>query len=253
MSWLLATLGGRPCAEPLKLQSAATQTPLLELFTSEGCSSCPPAETWFSELKDSPKLWKEFVPVALHVDYWDHLGWKDPFSSRTFSERQSKYAAAWRKESIYTPGFVWNGTEWRGWFGQQELPRPPRPKVGILAANSEDLKRWTVEFEPAMTNVISYDVRAALLGFALTSKVTAGENKGRVLAHDFAVVSWLERPLHKNGTTHRGEFVFPQTPSLGAKRTAIAIWIEPRNRIGPVQALGSWLSDTNAAVEQRKK
>src|SRR5437773_2365288 len=126
LSRVFAMLGGLTGAEPLKLQSAESQTPLLELFTSEGCSSCPPAEAWFSKLKDSPKLWKDFIPVAFHVDYWDHLGWKDPFSSKTFSERQGKYAAAWQNESIYTPGFVWNGTEWRGWFNREELPHTVR-------------------------------------------------------------------------------------------------------------------------------
>src|SRR5439155_14929782 len=183
----LAAIGGLTSAEPLKLRSAETPTPLLELFTSEGCSSCPPAEAWFSKLKESPKLWKDFITVAFHVDYWDHLGWKDPFSSKTFSERQGKYATAWQNESIYTPGFVWNAIEWRGWFNREELPRAAGPNVGVLTATSDDLRRWIIQFEVTTTNLIAYDVRAALLGFALTSKVTAGENKGHVLTHDFAV------------------------------------------------------------------
>lgn len=253
LSCVFATLGGLRGAEPLKLQSGQMQTPLLELFTSEGCSSCPPAEVWFSKLKDSPKLWKDFIPVAFHVDYWDHLGWKDPFSSKQFSERQGEYAAAWQNESIYTPGFVWNAIEWRGWFKGEELPGSPRPKVGVLTATSEDLKRWTVEFESALVNRISYDVRAALLGFDLTSKVTAGENKGRVLTHDFAVISWVESSLNKHGNTYRGEFVFPLKVSLVPKRTAIAIWVEPTGSIGAAQALGGWLSDTDAAVGPSRK
>ena len=213
---LFATIDGLTGAEGLKLQSAETQTPLLELFTSEGCSSCPPAEAWFSKLKDSPKLWKDFIPVAFHVDYWDHP-WKDPFSSKRFTERQGKYAEAWQNESIYTPGFVWNAIEWRGWFKREELPRSARPKVGVLTATSDDLRQWMIKFEPTTTNLVSYDVRAALLGFDLTSKVTAGENKGRVLTHDFAVLSWVESSLNKHGNTYHGEFVFPQKLELGAQ------------------------------------
>ena len=58
-------------------ESGVTRTTLLELFTSEGCSSCPPAEKWLSQLKSNPDLWKKIVPIAFHVDYWDHLGWRD--------------------------------------------------------------------------------------------------------------------------------------------------------------------------------
>ena len=63
-------------------ESGPQRTHLLELFTSEGCSSCPPAEAWLSKLKADPRLWKDFVPLAFHVDYWDHLGWRDPFAAK---------------------------------------------------------------------------------------------------------------------------------------------------------------------------
>src|SRR5437868_3719162 len=69
-------------------QSGEDQTVLLELYTSEGCSSCPPAEQWMTQLKNAPGLWKSFVPVAFHVDYWDYLGWKDVLSSPNYSQRQ---------------------------------------------------------------------------------------------------------------------------------------------------------------------
>src|SRR5262245_10264750 len=96
-------------------QSPDRRTALLELFTSEGCSSCPPAEAWLSRLKESPCLWKDFVPVAFHVDYWDRLGWEDPWGSRAYSQRLQSYARSWRNDSVYTPGFVLNGKEWRAW------------------------------------------------------------------------------------------------------------------------------------------
>src|SRR5437867_2256011 len=82
-------------------QSAREQTALIELYTSEGCSSCPSAETWLSRLKESPGLWKDFVPLAFHVDYWDYLGWRDLWASKSFSDRQRAYAKQWRSDSIY--------------------------------------------------------------------------------------------------------------------------------------------------------
>src|SRR6059036_4275966 len=91
---------------PLTFQSSGKQPALIELYTSEGCSSCPPAETWLSRLKESPGLWRDFVPMAFHVDYWDYLGWRDPWAAQEFSDRQRAYAQSWRSRRIYTPGFV---------------------------------------------------------------------------------------------------------------------------------------------------
>src|SRR6266704_4718971 len=79
----------------LTFQSSGKQTALIELYTSEGCSSCPPAETWLSRLKESPGLWKDFVPLAFHVDYWDYLGWRAPWASKSFSDRQRAYTKQW--------------------------------------------------------------------------------------------------------------------------------------------------------------
>src|SRR5260370_670544 len=90
-------------------QSATERTALLELYTSEGCSSCPPAEAWLSGLKKSPGLWKDFVPLAFHVDYWDYLGWRDPWAERGFSDRQRAYAENWHNENVYTPAFAPEG------------------------------------------------------------------------------------------------------------------------------------------------
>src|SRR5690242_10629700 len=95
-------------AAETKFESGPQQTALIELFTSEGCSSCPPAEAWMSSLKDNPGLWKNFVPLAFHVDYWDRLGWRDRFASRQWTERELHYASLWKSESVYTPCLVQN-------------------------------------------------------------------------------------------------------------------------------------------------
>lgn len=139
-------------AKQIRFQSATNRTALLELFTSEGCSSCPPAEAWLSRLKSDARLWKDFVPVAFHVDYWDYLGWRDPFGTAGYSERQRTYAAHWKSRSVYTPGFVLDGKEWRGWFSRDELPRASSQPTGTLTASSNDGKQWSLRFEPVAGN-----------------------------------------------------------------------------------------------------
>src|SRR5215470_11757488 len=129
MIWLAA--GYIFASEPKTFESSDTQSSLIELFTSEGCSSCPPAEKWLSRLKSNQELWKKIVPLAFHVDYWDHLGWRDRFAKPEFNSRQQHYAAAWGGDSVYTPGFVVNGKEWRGWFGGDVTPTSST-KVGVF-------------------------------------------------------------------------------------------------------------------------
>src|SRR6478609_8524746 len=111
---LCILLGGPLAAAARHLESGTTQTTLLELYSSEGCSSCPPAEAWMASLRDAPGLWRDFVPVVFHVAYWDRLGWRDRFASEQFTQRQYAYAARWRSDSVYTPEFVANGEQWRG-------------------------------------------------------------------------------------------------------------------------------------------
>ena len=96
-------------AEQIQFQSGTNRTVLLELYTSEGCSSCPPAEAWFSRLKSNPRLWKDFVPVAFHVDYWDYLGWRDTLASPEKSQRQYDYAKARGDMDVYTPQAIVDG------------------------------------------------------------------------------------------------------------------------------------------------
>ena len=229
-------------ADAIQFQSGTNQTALLELYTSEGCSSCPPAETWLSRLKESPKLWKDFVPLAFHVDYWDYLGWKDPFASKVFTQRQHDYAAHWRSRSVYTPGFVLGGKEWRDWGVREELPRASRIPAGVLTARSEDGRRWTLRFAPAAESLASsFDFHAALLGFDLITDVKAGENRGRKLQHDFAVLALAEIAAARDGGAHAGVLSLNVPPAGSPKRTALAAWVTTRKKPEPLQSLGGWL------------
>ncbi len=232
-------------AEPIQFQSSTNRTPLVELYTSEGCSSCPPAESWLSRLKSNERLWKDFVPVAFHVDYWDYLGWRDPFGAADYSDRQRAYAAAWKSRSVYTPGFVLDGAEWRGWFNRDELPRASKQPAGTLTASSDDSKRWLLQFEPVARNSPALDFHAVLLGFDLTSDVKAGENRGRKLQHDFVVLTLTRAAPKRSGDLFQAELSLLPPSRFSMKRLAIAIWVTRHNDLSPLQALGGWLPPAN--------
>src|SRR5712672_3020028 len=187
--WLAA--GYIFASEPKTFESGDTQSSLIELFTSEGCSSCPPAEKWLSALKSSSDLWKKAVPVAFHVDYWDHLGWRDRFAKPEFTSRQHRYAAAWGGDSVYTPGFVVNGKEWRGWFGGNGIPTTSI-KVGVLRVSLGDGGKLTATFVSETTQPRTLTLNVALLGNDLESDVKRGENSGRKLRHDFVVLELIK-------------------------------------------------------------
>ena len=236
----VATVNGQ--STPLTFQSSGKQTALIELYTSEGCSSCPPAEAWLSRLKESPGLWKDFVPLAFHVDYWDYLGWRDPWSTKSFSDRQRAYAKQWRSDSIYTPGFVLNGKEWRDWWGRKDGPKLGVAKAGVLTVSSSDMNRWQVSFAPANTTRADYEVHAALLAGGLSSNVKAGENRGRLLNHDFVVLTFLKASLVRSGDVAQGTFIFNKQQSPAESDLALGVWITPAGRFEPLQATGGWLA-----------
>jgi hypothetical protein len=227
-------------AASVTFQSSETQASLLELYTSEGCSSCPPAEKWFSSLKTSSALWKDFVPVAFHVDYWDYLGWHDPWASGEFTDRQHAYARAWRSDSVYTPEFALNGKEWRAWSRSRSFPTSTA-KPGILKVTSADLKNWAVTFAPTTASGETYEAHAALLASGLTSNVKAGENKGQRLEHDFIVTRLKSLLLSSDGNKAQGSFELALPKGDLAKSSALAVWVTRSGSLEPLQATGGWL------------
>jgi hypothetical protein len=218
----------------IQFASGPGRTSLLELYTSEGCSSCPPAEAQLSQLKNKPGLWKTFVPVAFHVDYWDRLGWRDRFSSPQWTARQSRYASLWQSESVYTPAFVLNGRELRGGPGSVSWPNDI---AGTLKATSADGKTWSIEFHPSRSDSAQWEAHVALLGAGISSKIGAGENSGRKLEHDFVVLNLQEVPLESG----RARLTIAKAPAA-VPREAVAIWITRRGELAPVQAAGGWLA-----------
>ena len=94
--------------------SKSAQTVMIELYSSQGCSSCPPAERWISQFVDDDSLWRDYVPIVFHVDYWNDLGWIDVFSNAENSKRQRAYYAQKKIKSVYTPGLIINGKRVEG-------------------------------------------------------------------------------------------------------------------------------------------
>lgn len=220
-------------------ESKATRTHLLELFTSEGCSSCPPAEAWISKLKNESRLWSDFVPVAFHVDYWDHLGWRDPFASRLWTARQTEYSSQWKNNSVYTPGFVLDGQEWK----DRNVPSASADAVGVLKITFTTADRLTATFEPATGAPRVYEIHLARLGFALSTDVKAGENRGRKLQHDFVVLSLANETM--SGGSRELRLPAVTSKRSGESRGAVAAWVTEAGRIEPIQVVGGWLPEEN--------
>src|SRR5438132_945606 len=233
---LLLFFGDVLCADDVVFESGPKKVQLLELFTSEGCSSCPPAEASLGRLVNDRRLWREFVPVAFHVDYWDRLGWKDPFASAEWTKRQRLYAANWNAESVYTPAFVLNGREWR----DASVPAINSEGPGVLKATVRYDNSVLVQFEPGKEKKTDLEVYFARLAFGININVRAGENNGRSLRHDFVVLS-LD---HQKLASSPQEFHLPSSAPENASRpnrTALAAWITRAGDIAPLQAIGGWL------------
>jgi hypothetical protein len=237
MIWLAT--GYILASEPKTFESGDTQCSLIELFTSEGCSSCPPAEKWLGALKSSSDLWKRAVPVAFHVDYWDHLGWRDRFAKPEFTARQQRYAAAWGGDSVYTPGFVVNGKEWRAWFGGSGMPTTST-KVGVLRVSASDDGKVSATFAPDTAQSRPLALNVALLGNDLESDVKRGENSGRKLRHDFVVLQLANSEMTNQGNLWTGTDLL-SINSGSDKATALAAWVRSGETAQPIQATGGWL------------
>lgn len=234
----VALLLGASPAERLVFTSQARQTSLVELFTSEGCSSCPPADRWLSGLSSHAGLWRDFVPVGFHVTYWDYLGWKDRLASEAYTARQRAYADAWGDYRVYTPGLVVDGAEWRRWSGG--LPRRPDRLSGVLSAEALEDGRVVVRFSPPESDAGPWTAHAALLGFGVTSRVQAGENRGKILRHDFVALGLAEGALAPRGSRHAAVLRLPK-PLAEAPRRGLAVWVTRAGDHRPVQAAGGYL------------
>ncbi len=156
--------------------SATPVAPIrVELYTSEGCSSCPPADRWFSALKDD-----QILALAFHVDYWDDLGWPDRFADARFSDRQRKVAARFARNVVYTPSAVIDGAEWH--WRTASIPAARAPSIPMTVVLETTPQGLSVSAKASTGKLY-----AAVTESELHTRVRSGENAGSTLRHDHVV------------------------------------------------------------------
>ena len=176
--------------------SGPARVALLELYTSEGCSSCPPADRWMSQLKAQGFKANQVIPLSLHVDYWDYIGWRDPFANPGFSSRQRQMARLAGAGVVYTPQVMINGRDFRNWYSSGSFNRqlealkqaPASANIQLkLSKTVPDRLDAYVSVSGQKDNLVLY---LALYENDLWSSVNAGENSGVKLHHDYVVREW---------------------------------------------------------------
>ena len=193
--------------------SLPPQPVVVELFTSEGCSSCPPADQLLTSLANSKENSAIIIPLGFHVDYWDDGGWKDRFSSHRYTARQEQYSGRFRLNSVYTPQMVIDGR--KQIVGNEDAAvrdairraaGQPKPARVTITAAPGDMLAIAVEMPPPSSNTVNpvpaeADVLLAITEDELTTAVKGGENTSRTLHHSAVV-----RELRAVGSVTNGKF-----------------------------------------------
>lgn len=240
MKWLLL-IAGMACsisvqADTVRFESGTKQKVMIELFTSQGCSSCPPAEEYLNSFSTHPDLWKKYIPVALHVDYWDYLGWKDKFSKPQHSSRQREYARINRTRTVFTPAFFVNGINWRPGFWKKP-PAPAQREVGNLKVKVSGNK-VTASFKEHGKTAEKLELTIVVAGMDLRTKIERGENSGRYSKHSFVLLGQRKLAKQKSGDWS-GQL--PDLKNFNAGRYALIAWVSQAGLPAPIQATGGYL------------
>ena len=225
---------------------------VVELFTSEGCSSCPAADALLGEIVSRARRdGRRVFGLAFHVDYWNGLGWRDPFSDASYTHRQSEYGRMLGLRSIYTPQMIVNGSrEFVGSDGararasiQEALGRPARAAVRI-ATNWVGERKLMVRFEVLWVGGVRADSAAAYAAAVqdgVVSHVIRGENHGRTLHHESVVRAFQSVPLDANG---RGEVQLEIPGSVALDRASLIAFVQDQRRLEILGATQKELTDT---------
>jgi hypothetical protein len=171
------------------VRSATQVPPVVELYTSEGCSSCPPADQWLSALKSNGDI----VAMAFHVDYWDRLGWRDRFASPAFTQRQAREQEHNGADFSYTPQVVLDGADHKRWYRNAGLQPEPqsRPLATVQLALTRDGSRYTAVVTPTTGAPPKLAAYWTVTEDNHVTAVKAGENRGATLKHDYVVREYL--------------------------------------------------------------
>jgi len=211
--------------------SGATVPAVVELYTSEGCSSCPPAEHWLSGLKGRDDV----VALAFHVDYWDYIGWKDRFAQPQFTQRQNASQRTSGARFAYTPQVILDGRDAPAWSSLPAAALQPRTPATVGLALARDAGGLALTVTPGAGAPAALAGYVAVVDDGLQSRVGAGENRGATLHEDAVVRELLPWSVvgRQPATLH---FASSSTPEAGAARRWVAVATDgPSGR--PVQAL----------------
>ena len=222
-------------------KSGANTVPLLELYTSEGCSSCPPADKWLSNMR-LPN--HKVVPLAFHVDYWDYIGWKDTFSKAQYSDKQRKQAALGGAGFVYTPQFTLNGKDFRGWdnsrLNQSVENSSKQAARANLSLNTTTQTNGEVLLKATAQATKPEDAKFANIFIAiyenkLVSQINAGENNGRELKHDYVVRDLLGAYQMSNQNEFSKSITL--TPAWKVKNAGAVIFVQDTRNGEVLQSL----------------
>jgi hypothetical protein len=241
---LLPAIGHAAC----DARSGPNVAALVELYTSEGCSSCPPADQQLSRLRETLDPAADVVPLALHVTYWDYIGWKDPYAQAAFGDRQSWLVHANQRKTVYTPQFFVGGTELRAWRSTlrasvRQLNATPAAAAIRVRANTAPNGALALEVEatanPASTAPASPTaLYLALAESGLVSSVTRGENSGATLAHDHVVRAWFG-PVRLSGGAARLRRDIALPAAWNRARLDVVAFVQDERTGGVLQALSA--------------
>lgn len=214
-------------AAPCEVNSGAQPPAVVELYTSQGCSSCPPADRWLSTLKDRPGV----VALGFHVNYWNHLGWADPFATAQTTQRQYQIRDAIGARFVYTPQVVLNGVDHRAWHGLRadQLPGPSVPTPPRLRITQEG-RQVTAKID-AVTGPGRWAGYWAVLQDDQRSTVNRGENAGETLHNDHVVRHYQPVPPWASNQA----MLQSLTLSAGTGQRVVFV-VTQANGLTPVQA-----------------
>lgn len=227
--------------------SGAQKVALLELYTSEGCDSCPPADRWIRELPQKKLTADRVVPLAFHVDYWNHIGWVDPYAQRGFSERQRAQASRRRATFVYTPQFILNGQDYRRGLvfddlaSQVKTINQDKPGADLKLSLTRSAAALETTVDATLKNGAQRTAQLyiALYENKLSSRVSAGENRGRTLEHDF-VVRELAGPFgFEAGSSAQVQHRFRIAPSWRGSELNVAAFVQHPLNGDVLQALAA--------------
>ncbi len=216
-------------SETFSANSPPHRTALLELYTSQGCSSCPPTESWLADLQKNGFSPEHVIPVALHVDYWDYIGWKDKFASAEHTLRQRRHVKQNDLNTLYTPQLILNGIDLRprnklkkGLASITTQAAPANIQLQAVVSNKNLLDiTCTVSLEDNVEKNLKLNLVIAENN--LTTAIRAGENRGQKLRHEHVVRQMLEPTLV---TTEPRDEILPLNPSWHHENLEIVAFIE---------------------------